>query len=197
MPRKKQPIIEQKELSEDQKKNLIALGNRIEAKNRYKLQKNNKGEGFEARETDSGLAILQAMEATGMADQDAAIRLLGQLVSTLPNKDSILNANAAVAMVQGIGPQDELEGMLAAQMVATHNLAMEYARRSMGKDLSVEVFKTLNSQTAKFMGLFSRQVEALAKYRLRGQQRITVQHVQVNQGGQAVIGDIHPGGARP
>src|SRR5262245_17526575 len=38
---------------------------------------------------------------------------------------------AALAAMMGIEPRDELEGMLAAQLVATHNAAMECYRRSM------------------------------------------------------------------
>ena len=42
-------------------------------------------------------------------------------------------ASGLEAMV-GISPQDESEGMLAAQMVALHNAAMECFRRAMIKD---------------------------------------------------------------
>ena len=38
---------------------------------------------------------------------------------------------AALAGLIGIGPQDELEGMMAAQLLATHNAAMECYRRAM------------------------------------------------------------------
>src|SRR5438132_1618834 len=38
---------------------------------------------------------------------------------------------AVLAAIMGMEPRDEIEGMLAAQMVATHNAAMECYRRSM------------------------------------------------------------------
>jgi len=34
-------------------------------------------------------------------------------------------------MHQGIGPKDTIESLLAAQMVATHNMAMEFSKRTM------------------------------------------------------------------
>jgi hypothetical protein len=37
-------------------------------------------------------------------------------------------------------------------------------------------------------------VEALNKHRGKGQQKIIVQHVHVNEGGQAIVGDISHGG---
>src|SRR4051812_45552031 len=38
---------------------------------------------------------------------------------------------AAVAALTGIAPQDELEGMIAAQLVGLHNASMEAMRRAM------------------------------------------------------------------
>ena len=39
--------------------------------------------------------------------------------------------SATVAALIGIGPRDELEGMIAAQLIAAHNAAMECYRRAM------------------------------------------------------------------
>ena len=39
--------------------------------------------------------------------------------------------SATVAALIGIGPKEELEGMLAAQLIAAHNAAMECYRRAM------------------------------------------------------------------
>ena len=39
--------------------------------------------------------------------------------------------SATVAGLAGIGPKDELEGMMAAQLIAAHNAAMECYRRAM------------------------------------------------------------------
>ena len=39
--------------------------------------------------------------------------------------------NATVAALMGIGPKDELEGMLAGQLIACHNASMECYRRAM------------------------------------------------------------------
>ena len=38
------------------------------------------------------------------------------------------------------------------------------------------------------------QMEALKKYRTGGEQKVTVEHVSVNAGGQAIIGNVETGG---
>jgi hypothetical protein len=37
-------------------------------------------------------------------------------------------------------------------------------------------------------------MDTLKRYRSKGEQKVTVQHVTVNEGGQAVVGDVRTGG---
>jgi hypothetical protein len=46
----------------------------------------------------------------------------------------------------------------------------------------------------KLARTFASQVEALKKYRSAGEQTIKVQHVTVNDGGQAIVGNVSQGG---
>jgi hypothetical protein len=46
----------------------------------------------------------------------------------------------------------------------------------------------------KLARTFAAQVEALKRYRSNGEQSIRVQHVTVNDGGQAIVGDVQAGG---
>ena len=41
---------------------------------------------------------------------------------------------------------------------------------------------------------FAAQVEALKRYRSRGDQTVRVEHVTVNEGGQAIVGNVNHGG---
>jgi len=45
----------------------------------------------------------------------------------------------------------------------------------------------------KLMGVFNKHVEALNKHRGKGQQNITVKHVNVEAGGQAIVGNVETG----
>ena len=47
---------------------------------------------------------------------------------------------------------------------------------------------------AKLAGIFAQQVEALDKHRRKGQQTVFVEHVHINDGGQAIVGSVSNGG---
>ena len=64
------------------------------------------------------------------------LQLANQVVATLgltnsDEEDSQKRRNGAIDALIGIGPRDELEGMIAAQLLAAHNAAMECYRRAM------------------------------------------------------------------
>ena len=44
------------------------------------------------------------------------------------------------------------------------------------------------------MALYARQLETLNKHRGKGQQKVTVEHVHVAEGGQAIVGNVEAGG---
>src|ERR1700730_8191147 len=49
----------------------------------------------------------------------------------------------------------------------------------------------------KLLRTFAAQAEALQRYRGKGQQKVTVEHVHVHTGGQAIVGSVsHTGGGR-
>lgn len=107
-------------------------------------------------------------------------------------RDKLLLA-AAVAM-GGVQPRDEVEGMLAAQLVATHSAAMECYRRAMIEEQSFEGRRENLNQANKLVRSYASLLEALDRHRGKGQQRVTVEHVHVHQGGRAIVGTVHPGG---
>jgi hypothetical protein len=98
----------------------------------------------------------------------------------------------------GIEPKDELEGMIAAQLLAGHNAAMECYRRAMLPNQDF-VFRRENlNQAGKLSRTFATLLEALNRHRGKGQQKVVVEHVHVYKGGQAIVGNVGtPGGALP
>jgi hypothetical protein len=98
----------------------------------------------------------------------------------------------------GIAPRDELEGMIAVQLVAAHNAAMECYRRALIPEQNPQMrFEYLN-QASKLSRTYTTVLEALNRYRGKGQQKVTVEHVTVNAGGQAIVGMVQaPGGGEP
>ena len=102
--------------------------------------------------------------------------------------------SATVAALVGIGPKDELEGMMAAQLIAAHNAAMECYRRAMLGEQTFEGRRENLAQASKLSRTYATLLEALNRHRGKGQQRVTVEHVHVHSGGQAVVGVVGPPG---
>lgn len=103
--------------------------------------------------------------------------------------------NATVGALVGISPRDELEGMMAAQLLAAHNAAMECYRRAMIGEQTFEGRRENLNQANKLSRTWTTLLEALNKHRGKGQQKVTVEHVHVHSGGQAVVGTLEqPGG---
>jgi hypothetical protein len=78
--------------------------------------------------------LTDALATTGSTDENLALVLMNQVSRTLSRPAGVSEAQvlkAAIAALKGLAPRDELEGMLAAQMVATHPAAMECLRRAM------------------------------------------------------------------
>jgi hypothetical protein len=105
---------------------------------------------------------------------------------------------ATLGALSGIGPRDELEGMIAAQLIASHNASMECYRRAMIRDQSFESRRENLAQASKLSRTHATLLEALNRHRGKGQQKVTVEHVHVHSGGQAVVGVVEaPGGGDP
>lgn len=102
-------------------------------------------------------------------------------------------AGVIVAM-NGFAPQNEVEGMLVAQAVAMHHASMEASRRAMLPDQPFEIAQALRKSAAYSSRAFCELVDALDRRRGKTtQQKVTVEHVHVHAGGQAIVGNIEAG----
>jgi hypothetical protein len=104
-------------------------------------------------------------------------------------EELMAHRSATFAILTGIGPTDVIEGMLAAQMSAIHSAAMESFRRAAGYGQKEREHELKNA--LKLNNIFTHQIAALDKHRGKGQQSVTVKHVHVEAGGQAVVGNVH------
>ena len=101
---------------------------------------------------------------------------------------------AVAAAMVGIAPQDELEGMIAAQLIAAHSASMECYRRAMIPDQPFLGRRENLNQASKLSKTWASLLEALNRHRGKGQQKMTVEYVHVHQGGQAVVGVVESSG---
>ena len=134
------------------------------------------------------------------AENDADRRKCGQIrddaighpadASRGQNALSQNGTNFMLSVVKGIEPRDQIEAMLAAQMAAVHAASMTFARRL----AHVENISRQDSAERAFNKLtrtFAAQMSALKEYRSKGEQKMTVQHVHVAEGGQAIVGNVN------
>src|ERR1700704_652038 len=117
--------------------------------------------------------------------------LLPQLApaSTPANQIRERGVNFIVSLVKGIKPGDQIEAMLAAQMTAVHIATMRFAAR-LAKVENIPQQDSAERAFNKLARTFATQMEALKRYRTGGEQKVTVQHVNVGEGGQAIVGNV-------
>ena len=113
----------------------------------------------------------------------AAARLPGSGVSEI-------SVNSALAFIESAKPRNEAECALVMQMACTHMAAMAVLGRlgnGLGTDRSLSATA---SAVARLLRAYATQVEVLRRLRNGGSQLVRVEHVHVNEGGQAVIGNV-------
>lgn len=99
----------------------------------------------------------------------------------------------ALELYEYLKPSGSAEGMLAAQMVGTHSAALECLRRSALPNQTYEGRNMALNQAQKLMTLYTKQLATLDKHRGKGQQKVIVEHVNVEPGGQAIVGHVETG----
>ena len=135
------------------------------------------------------------MEALGLTRVPELTALLQNVVD-LTQKDRKADEygiNQMLAQIAAIEPRDGIEAMLATQMVAVHNAMLKSARALRGSE-TIPQQDSNGNLVNKLARTFAAQVEALKRYRTGGQQKVTVEHVTVNEGGQAIVGNVEAGG---
>ena len=117
---------------------------------------------------------------------------LQQLIAAarLPNSGiSEVAVNASLAFIEGAKPRDEIECALVIQMACTHSATMAVLNR-LGGAAGERTVAAMASAAARLLRAYATQVEALRRLRNGGCQNVRVEHVYVNEGGQALIGNV-------
>lgn len=147
--------------------------------------------GFCIDHPDPELGAQLMANALGVADRAAMDGILRQLVkaSVRGGKPCEVNLAFMISMVRSLRPRDSVEAMLVAQMVSVHVMAMRCAHHlAHAKDLAQ------HDSAARALGRLARtfpaQIEALNRHRSHGEPAITVQNVKVEDGGNAIVGNV-------
>jgi hypothetical protein len=140
-----------------------------------------------------GLACVA--NAFGTGSSHFASGLLGQLANVSRTGAEVKSSELdfMLTVVRGIGPEDETEALLAAQMAAIHNATMSAARR-LNHVETIQQQDSASNALNKLARTFAAQLEALKRYRSSSEPAVKTQNVTVNDGGQAIVGNVQHGG---
>ncbi|MCB1591361.1 MAG: hypothetical protein KDI90_02805 [Alphaproteobacteria bacterium] len=118
-------------------------------------------------------------EQISRVNTDASLDRLG-----LASKNGVLSM--ALDTAEAIGASNAAEQMLAHQMAVAHRTSLDLIAEAGNTRDPIERCRLINT-ASKLMDLCQKGLTTIHKIRTGGQQTVTVQHVQVSDGGQAVI----------
>ncbi|MCS3896260.1 hypothetical protein M2171_005393 [Bradyrhizobium japonicum USDA 38] len=137
---------------------------------------------------------LKAALGTTSSDFVNATLVQIQSASRLPTGGiSEVSVNAALAFIESTKPKNELEAALAIQMACTHAVAMAVLSRVGGGHGGDRHVTLMAAAGARLLRAFATQVEAMRRLRNGGSQYMRIEHVHLEPGAQAVIGNMAKG----
>lgn len=148
---------------------------------------------------NQAIAVNTLQEGATRSAEDASLRRMDLLLQPSFNAVAL-----AVDAAESIKAENSLEKMLAHQMAVAHEAGMRLMDRALGYEAggrtmrqgdSVEACRLANS-AARLMSVYQDGLLTLQRLRTGGKQLVTVQHVTVGPGGQAVIGNVQTRGAK-
>lgn len=123
-------------------------------------------------------------QATGTDDADFATAILWHLSKGLPDKTFEQRFACMASLLPTMRSQDETEALLAGQFIALQTSAVECLRKGHFQDGFYHTERYINLAT-KLFNAATQTMQALTKYRAKGQQ--TVQVIHVHNEGQAIV----------
>jgi hypothetical protein len=142
--------------------------------------------------SDSPIEAMQCAlnQLTGTHDQDVAIEIIDRAVSAMPSTHrQDYNTNVIYQSLSDCEPKDAIEAKLCAQSTTLYAQGMQYLSRAEKADMLNQAEFYMKS-AIKLLRLHNETVEALSRYRRKGEQKVVVQHVNVNDGGKAIVGNV-------
>jgi hypothetical protein len=191
--------LQMSDLTEELSDDTVEIGNRVLAR-----EKRAPNVSVEMKDGQANLFIgensepaefLKLMEAMGTCDRLFISPLLSQIANAVSSKGELKEEamQFAVSFIKSIEPENEVEALLAAQMAAVHVCAMDTSRRYMWAE-TLQGRDSAERALTKLTRTFTTQMETLKKYRSNAQQVVRVERVNVESGGQAIVGDVSTGG---
>ena len=149
--------------------------------------------------------LKNTLEDAGLVAEEASISRTDLLCQSNTDISAL-----AVDAADSIQADNSMEKMLAHQMALAHSMAMKIGDAAMGEVINMQRQATrdglkpgaatelqrLTNSVARLMATYQQGMLTLQKLKTGGNQTVTVQHVNVGAGGQAVIGNVQTGGSQ-
>lgn len=172
---------------------MLARQNRTIPAPKVRLEENPEGAPIlviEHPDTATGQVLLA--EAVGAAQWHFAWDLIQQLAMmyvTSSDPSTYKRLSSALETIKGLQPRDETEALMAVQMTAIHRSLAQWVARA-EKMTRLDQLEAADRAINRLARTYAAQMEALKRYRSSGQQKVTVEHVNVHAGGKAVVGNV-------
>lgn len=140
--------------------------------------------------TEEELTYLAGISHKHLADELISSALITTLSDTNPSQEKLNHAaKTTKEMMATLLSENGVQSLLAAQMVTIHNLQMKCSTYAKHLPNSFSMTPYVN-MTTKLSNTFLQQAQLLSKLHGKGQQKVTVEHVNVHNGGQAIVGNV-------
>lgn len=151
-------------------------------------------DGYPVSPTDKhNLWCATLTEATGSANQQYGYSVFSACYLACGHykteRDTGANITGVLDAMRAFKPQDEVEGHLVARLIALHEQSMKFlvGAEPQAPGQTHQHIDLCVNRSAKLARLYNETLEALMRYRRRGEQKVTVTHQHVSVEGQAII----------
>jgi hypothetical protein len=130
-------------------------------------------------------------ESTGVKNPKVSALIIDQVrrCSFTDQRDGM---EVALETMREMRPKNLIEAQLAAQMNAVHNTALAYLEKASSPGLPFAGCDANLARATELMRLYREMSEMMLKLKGQtGQQKMTVKHVHVHEGGQAIVGTVN------
>ncbi len=135
-----------------------------------------------------GLRLKDTMAAPDAVALDASAHRL-ELLDRLGTDCAAMALDAA----DSIQAENTMERMLAHQLAVAYMAALQMINKAVLHRDTVESARLINA-AGRMMNTYQQGLLTLQRLRSNGEQHITVKHVTVVKGGQAIVGTVNQGG---
>jgi hypothetical protein len=142
--------------------------------------------------------VMKLIKQTGIEGNalDVIKAIMSPLINLIANRDGEDLGSAlkkSTTLIAASNPKNQLELMLATQLAITH-ITLGKSAQLLDKNYSeVEAINSLGNLYTKLSRLGIDQINTLQRLKGKGQQKIIVEKVNIEAGGQAAIG-VYEGG---